>query len=417
MAQHQLKQISIDELTPGMYVVGVDVPWYRTPFLTHKRLIQDPATIDIMRQCGIRTVTIDPGKGKDASTQRPAELGTPATATEPTSAQDAPLSHSPLDEAQSAQELYAAAEEAINQMFDQLMQGAPPSSSIAKATVTSIMRHLLTSRDDLMTQLALRKIKRFDQSLAAHSLDTCILALTVSVECGLDHVSQLHLGTGALLHDVGYVRLPRNLVRKRHEDGCTEEERALLRQHPSLGLTMLAEWNDIPDEVAHIIHHHHERVDGSGFPEGLAHTAISPLAQIVGIVDWYDSLVSRRGGRPAMLPHDAVRRLFLSAKEGRFELPFIETAVRVIGVYPIGSLVLLNTGEHAIVVGLNAEARLKPNVLIIKGPRGEAYVRPQRVDLAAPQQAAHTIIRVLDPTHEFVNIALYLDNTTSERSP
>jgi HD-GYP domain-containing protein (c-di-GMP phosphodiesterase class II) len=417
MAQHQLKQISIDELTPGMYVVGVDVPWYRTPFLTHKRLIQDPATIDIMRQCGIRMVTIDPGKGKDTSGQEPNDHGKPTPVEETASAWVSTPSLSPLDEAHSAQELYAAAEEAIHQMFDHLMQGGPPSSSIAKATVTNVMRHLLINRDGLMTQVALRKIKRFDQSLAAHSLDTCILALAVSVEYGLDHPAQLHVGSGALLHDAGYVRLPRNLVRKRHEEGCTEEERTLLRQHPSLGLTMLAGWNDIPDEVTHIIRHHHERLDGSGFPDGLAHTAISPLAQIVGIVDWYDGMVSRRGGRPAMLPNDAVRRLFLSAKEGRFEPTLVETTVRVIGVYPIGSLVLLNTGEQAIVVGLNTEARLKPKVLIIKGPRGEAYVRPQRVDLAAPEQAAHTIVRVLDPAHEFVNIALYLDDPTSEGSP
>ncbi|MCP9451946.1 MAG: DUF3391 domain-containing protein [Nitrospira sp.] len=417
MTHHQLKQISIDELTPGMYVVGVDVPWYRTPFLSHKRLIQDLATIDIMRQCGIRTVTIDPEKGKDTTAPEPADHGNPTPVEEAASAQILTPSLSPLDEAHSAQELYAAAEEAIHQMFDHLMQGGPPSSSIAKTTVTNVMRHLLTNRNDLMTQLALRKIKRFDQSLAAHSLDTCILALAVSVEYGLDHAAQLHLGTGALLHDVGYVRLPRNLVRKRHEEGCTEEERILLRQHPSLGLTVLTAWNNIPDEVTHIIRHHHERVDGSGFPDGLHCTSLSLLAQIVGMVDWYDSMVSRRGGRPTMLPHDAVRRLFLSAKEGSFEPTLIETAVRVVGVYPIGSLVLLNTGEQAIVVGLNSEARLKPKVLIIKGPRGEAYVRPQRVDLAAPKQAAHTIVRVLDPAHEFVNIALYLDDPTSEGSP
>ncbi|MFN3680663.1 MAG: HD-GYP domain-containing protein [Nitrospira sp.] len=417
MAQHQLKQISIDELTPGMYVVGVDVPWYRTPFLIHRRLIEDPTTINIMRQCGIRTVTIDLEKGKDTTTQEPADPRKPATVMEAAPAQDSPPFCSPLDEARSAHELYAAAEEAIDRMFDHLRHGGPSSSLIAKATVTNVMRHLLTDHDDLMTQLALRKIKRFDQSLAAHSLDTCVLALAVAIECGLDHIAQLHLGTGALLHDAGYVRLPRNLVRKRYEDGCTESERMLLRQHPSLGLTVLAEWSDIPDEVTSIIRHHHERLNGSGFPNGVSCAALSRLAQIVGIVDWYDGMVSRRGGRPAMLPNDAICQLFLSAKEGWFDPTLVETTIRVLGIYPIGSLVLLNTGEQAIVTGLNPQAQLKPKVLIIKGPRGEAYVKPQWVDLATPRQAAHTIVRVLDPTHEFVNIALYLGDTTREGSP
>ncbi|MCS6897689.1 MAG: HD domain-containing protein, partial [Nitrospira sp.] len=228
--------------------------------------------------------------------------------------------------------------------------------------------------------------------------------------------AQLHLGTGALLHDAGYLRLPRNLVRRRHE--CAGEERALLQRHPQLGVTVVEECDNVPDEVKGIILHHHERLDGSGFPQGIKRDDISTLAQVVGIVDWYDGMVSRRSGRPAMLPTDAVRRLFLSGKEGRFDAALIETTVRIVGVYPIGSLVLLNTGEQAVVVGLNHEARLKPKVLVIKGPKGEAYVKPHRVDLAAPprDQAAHTIVRVLDPAHEFVNIALYLDDIALEAS-
>lgn len=412
MAKNELKHISINNLTPGMYVVGVDVPWYQTPFLTHKRLIENTAVIDTMRRCGIRTVTIDPRKGKDVAAIPSSDEGSgqdSGDASTPGS-----ITASSLDQADSANTLYIAAEEAIEQLFDRLMQGGPSPSATAKVTVTNIMRYMLTERDALMTQLAIRKIKRFDQSLAAHSLDTCILSLAVSVEYGLAHAAQLHLGVGALLHDAGYVRLPRNLVRNRHE--CTGQERALLEQHPRLGMTVLAEYDDFHDEVKRIVAEHHERLDGSGFPDGLDHTAISPLAQIVGIVDWYDSLVSRRGGRPAILPNDAVRRLFLSGKEGRFDTALIETTVRIVGVYPIGSLVLLNTGEQAIVVGLNPEARLKPKVLIIKGPRGEAYLKPQRVDLAAPLhgQAAHTIVRVLDPAHEFVNLALYLDDIALE---
>ncbi|MCP9439967.1 MAG: DUF3391 domain-containing protein [Nitrospira sp.] len=413
MAESELKHISIDDLTPGMYVVGVDVPWYRTPFLRHKRLIDTVTTIDTMRRCGIRTVTIDPRKGKDVVAK--ASIDDESNQSDGETVAPDPLDTSP-DPADSANALYLAAEEAIERMFEQLMQGGPPPSAVAKAAVADIMRWILNDREAVMTQLALRKIKRFDHSLAAHALDTCILSLAVSVEYGLDRTAQLLLGTGALLHDVGYLRLPRNLVRNRHE--CTGQERALLEQHPRLGMTVLAECDEVHDEVKRIVAEHHERMDGSGFPDRRGGHDISRLAQIVGIVDWYDGMVSRRGGRPAMLPNDAVRRLFLSGKEGRFDTTLIETTVRIVGVYPIGSLVLLNTGEQAIVIGLNPESRLKPKVLIIKGPRGEAYLKPHRVDLAAPSpdHAAHAVLHVLDPAQEFVNIALYLDNVTIEET-
>lgn len=413
MAESKLKHVSIDDLTPGMYVVGVDIPWYRTPFLRHKRLIDDATTIDTMRRCGIRTVTIDPRKGKDvvekASTDDEGKQSD-GEADAPNSLETSP---GPAD---SANAFYLAAEEAIERMFEQLMQGGPPPSAVAKAAVADIMRWILNDREAVMTQLAVRKIKRFDHSLAAHSLDTCILSLAVSVEYGLDRKTQLLLGTGALLHDIGYLRLPRNLVRNRH--ACTGKERALLEQHPQLGMTVLAECDEVHDEVKRIVAEHHERMDGSGFPDGRRGPDISHLAQIVGIVDWYDGMVSRRGGRPAMLPNDAVRRLFLSGKEGRFDATLIETTVRIVGIYPIGSLVLLNTGEQAIVIGLNPEARLKPKVLIIKGPRGEAYLKPQRVDLAAPasDHAAHTVLHVLDPAQEFVNTALYLNDVALEEA-
>ncbi|MCP9450914.1 MAG: DUF3391 domain-containing protein [Nitrospira sp.] len=415
MTESKLKQISIDDLTPGMYVVGVDVPWYRTPFLSHKRLIEGTAIIDTMRGCGIRTVTIDPRKGKDVAA-KPSSDGSSGQDEEEAATPDSIIAAS-LDQADSANAFYSAAEEAIERMFDRLMQGGPPPSAVAKAAVVNIMRWILNDREAVMTQLAVRKIKRFDQSLAAHALDTCILSLAVSVEYGLDHDAQTLLGTGALLHDAGYLRLPRNLVRTRHE--CTGQERALLEQHPRLGLAVLAECDDVHDEVKRIVAEHHERMDGSGFPERRGGQDISRLAQIVGIVDWYDGMVSRRGGRPAMLPNDAVRRLFLSGKEGRFDEALIETTVRIVGVYPIGSLVLLNTGEQAIVVGLNPAARLKPKVLVIKGPRGEAYLKPHPVDLASPSggETAPVIVRVLDPAHEFVNIALYLDDVALEAAP
>jgi HD-GYP domain-containing protein (c-di-GMP phosphodiesterase class II) len=299
-------------------------------------------------------------------------------------------------------------------MFTSLEQGNPPSPSLTETVVSGVLMQIINDRSAVMTHLALQKLKQFDCSLAAHALDTCILSLIVAVESELDDATQAQLGTGALLHDAGYARLPHNLVRRR--EVCTEQERLLLQQHPALGAALLTKTAGIDEAVTRIVAEHHERVDGSGFPAGQRQDSISRLATIVGIVDWYDGMVSRRGGRAAMLPVDAVRRLFIAGQQGQFEQSVVEVVIRSIGVYPIGSLVLLNTGEHAIVARVNPGQRLKPLVKIIRGPRSEMYPTPLLIDLAAQtsDQDPRSVLRGLDPVKESINIAMYLDETPAE---
>jgi putative nucleotidyltransferase with HDIG domain len=222
------------------------------------------------------------------------------------------------------------------------------------------------------------------------------------------------LGAGALLHDIGYVRLPRNLYRRNHD--LTEQERAMMQQHTALGLAMLQEAREDRTAIVRIVAEHHECSDGSGFPHKLTGDSISVLAQLVGLVDLYDGMVSRRGGRPAMLPHDAIRQLFRLGDTGQYPKDLIQTMIGSLGVYPIGSLVRMNTGEQAVVVGMNFTQRLKPVVKMITGPQGGSYITPIRVDLGAQAAGAtaRTITKVLDPLHERVNVAMFLDGIHEE---
>lgn len=411
------KRISIDQLTPGMFVVEMDQPWYRTPFLFHKRLIKDAETIELMRHHGIRTVVIDASKGKDVAGEPNETVAKPADSSS-VSSPSSETSDGQLSETTNgsgrmspAQQLYAEAHEAVDRIFADLEQGVPPPPAETKAIVSRVLTRVIDDRASLLVHLAVQQIKQFGRSVAAHSLDVCVLALVVGVESGLDETALAQLGAGALLHDAGYVRLPRNLVRRR--DDCSEQERVLLQQHPMLGVALLGQRKDMPDGVVRIVAEHHERGDGSGYPTGAKREAISQLAKIVGLVDLYDGMVSRRSGRVAMLPHDAVRRLFLLGECGQFEKVLVETVIRSVGVYPVGSLVRLNTGEQAVVVGINPGQRLKPLVKIVGGPQGESYATPLPVDLAAQTQGrvVRSVLRVLDPVQERVNIAMYLDET------
>ncbi len=420
-----LKRIEISQLIPGMYIVEMDVPWYQTPFLSHKRLIKDQQTIQIMKQHGIRVVTIDTTKGCDlpsptsspSSLQRDSPSAPPAPSEPPNQpvAQQTGTPPAPKRDEQLTAVMYAQAQEAVGRIFDDLERGIPPSPETIKAVVSNVLTQVLSDRAAMTTQVAIQQIKQFDRSLASHALDTCILALIVAIESSFDTTLQEHIGTGALLHDAGYVRLPRNLVRKRDE--CTGQDKVLLQQHGKLGVALLSNHPGIDEHILRIIGEHHERANGSGFPAGLRNEAISRSAQIIGIVDYYDGMVSHRGAKPSMIPHDAVRQLFLAGESGLFEKSLVEIMIRSIGVYPVGSLVRLNTGEQAVVIGANPQQRLKPLIKVTTDPQGRAYPTPVQIDLANPSSHEHTVrsvLRVLDPAQERINIAMHLDQSSTQ---
>jgi putative nucleotidyltransferase with HDIG domain len=473
--------ITIDQLKPGMFIVGMDQPWFRTPFLFHKRLIRNTSDIDQLRQCGIREVRIDPSQGLDvepapsgdispasntqdtaaapqpypagktASTEQapqghaceevratqPQSPGTQkdtpplnkreATATPqpnhsvqqpspvpPVTQENAPRTSNAREQTAAAQETYREAACTMERMFEELEAGVVPRPATLRTVVGNVLSRVLEDGASMLSLLSLQQMKRFDRTLASHALDVCTLSLIVAQDYGVAEGDLEALGAGALLHDIGYVRLPRNLYRRSHD--LTEQERTLMQQHPALGLAILQDAQEDRDEVVRIVAGHHECSDGSGFPHKLTGNSLSVLAQLVGLVDAYDGMVSRRGGRPAMLPHDAIRQLFRLGDTGQYAKDLIRAMIGSLGVYPIGSLVLLNTAERAVVVGMSHRQRLKPVVKVITGPHGESYPTPIRIDLGAQTagNSERTIKKALDPLHERVNVAMFLDGIHEE---
>jgi len=403
------KTIRIDQLTPGMFVAGMDQPWYKTPYLVHHFLIKSEKEIAELKRYGVREVTIDPNKGLDLP-DRPKETPESQTAADTTDAAESGQAALPqFKPSLSERELYREAETAVERVFDGLHAGQTTSVPAIKSVVGGMFDRILKNRTAMMTQVFLNQMRRFDGGLASHAIDTCIVSLIFATEFGLPPDDVERLGIGALLHDVGYVRLPRNLYRSRRELAMHEEE--LMRQHPRLGVTVLAKCQELPDVARHVVSEHHERVDGSGFPAGLSGGALSQAGQFVGLVDTYESLITHRAGRLPLSPFQAIRHLFMLGEKNTFDKAIVEVAIKCLGVYPIGSVVKLNTGERAIVVGIHPEHRLKPILKVILGPKGEVYASPVEVDLVAEQKAPiRSIVTALDPTTEQINVAMYLDN-------
>ncbi len=413
------KRIPVDQLKLGMYIVGMDQPWYRTPFLLHKWLVTNPDDITQLMRHGIREVTIDLERGRDigddTAEQAPVISGEPAAdvlpADEPVASSDDvdALPDSTVQQAAASKAAYRDALETMERIFNELEAGQSPKTVTLKHLVAGLLSRILAHPESMMTEFFLEKMRRFERTLASHCIDVCVLALIVGVEYGCGEADRETLGVGALLHDIGYVRLPRNVYRK--SCALTEPEKTLMQQHPQLAAVVLSQGDPLPEDVARIIAQHHECLDGSGFPHKLKNGSISTLAQLVGLVDTYDGLVGARPGRPPLLPHDAIRQLFVLGEKGRYDKALIEVAIKSLGVYPIGSLIKLNTSEKAVVTGLNYTDRLKPRIRIISGPTGDLHKVPVDVDLTItnPDEPMRTILRALDPHQEHVDLPGYFE--------
>lgn len=409
------KRIGIGALKPGMFVVGMDQPWYKTPFLFHKRLVGSDDDISLLRRHGIQEVLIDTTKGLDLdepvaeclSIQPPTEPPKPVPA-EPAVLSEAEQAR---QKAKAARAAYGEAMKALDRVLDDLEGGHPAAMSNLKKVIGNVLGRIMDHPQSMLTQFCIQKMQEFDRTLASHAMDVGVLSLIIAHEMRYAPTDQEELGIGALLHDVGYLRLPRNLYRKGRE--LNTHERSLMQQHPQLADTVITQAlaGAVSEKTRRIIVEHHERVDGSGFPQGLRGDAVFGLGQLVGLVDTYDGMVSWRTEQAPMLPHDAIRQLFVLGEKGRFDKALVEVAIKALGVYPIGSLIRLNTGERAIVVGIHPEHRLKPTVKIVTGPQGEPYGEPLTVDLASAEsgQPVRTILRALDPRHEQVKVSDYFD--------
>ncbi len=403
------KPILIDQLTVGMFIAGLDQPWYRTPFLLHKWLVSNPDDIVQLKRHGIQVVTIDTDRGLDvgAAPAAPEAAPLPEPPSAPEIVEAATNGHS--SPAAAAAATYREAMEAVERVFTDLEAGHLPKITALKPVVSKLLKQVVDHPEAMMIQFCLDKMRRFDGTLANHGMDVCVLTLILAVENSCTEVEMEALGLGALLHDIGFVRLPRNLYRK--TSPLTEQEQVLMRQHPQLAATVLSKIDLLPEAVSHIIAQHHEFQDGSGYPKLVKPGGLSPLAQLMALADTYDDLVTSRYGRAPLLPHDAIRQLFVLGAKGRYDKNLVEVAIKMLGVYPLGSLIKLNTNECAVVIGLNHEDRLRPRIRIIRGPDGEIQNPPVESDLQnqATDQPARTILRALDPRQEQIDLPQYLD--------
>jgi len=225
----------------------------------------------------------------------------------------------------------------------------------------------------------LTDIRAYDDYTFGHSVNVAILAAFAGIGVGYEKTKLRELALGGLLHDVGKMFIPREILNKPAK--LTEDEMTVMKGHAFLGFELLRKNNpEISLLVAHMAFQHHERPNGSGYPRGLQGEEIHEYANIIAIADVYDALTSDRPYRKGILPNEAYEVL-LELTRTQVDIDLLKIFFKYIAIYPIGSVVQLNTGEVGVVINVHPQSTLRPKVRIVLDNSGNAVQKVYEIDL------------------------------------
>jgi len=401
------KRISIDQLKIGMTVEKLDRSWLATPFLRHRFRITSSAQIQQLHASGVQQLDVEAdGADLDSGPLMPA-MPAEAEPSQPIAPPLEPeLSTIPFaEELPAARQVYKAAKLIIQQAMEDVRMGRALNMEAVSEVVENMSDSILRNPDALTS---LTRLKQFDEYTFFHSVNTSALALSVGRHLGYERVPLLQLGTGVLLHDIGKTLIPVEILNKpgRYEAGEFE----IMKQHALRGAEILANTTGLNDMFLKPTLEHHERIDGTGYPHRRSKADISQFGLIAAIVDIYDAVTSDRCYHKGKTPHDTLQMLYKLGAQGHVDGTLVQQFVQVVGVYPVGSCVLLNTGETAIVKQFNHQAPIRPLVVLITDEAGHHRSTPHDLDLAAElRQEKQTIASILDPATLGIDPRTYLD--------
>lgn len=293
----------------------------------------------------------------------------------------------------------------IKTAYEDTRKGRRIDTQGARKVVGGLLESVIRN-PDAMTWLT--QLKKEDEYTAEHSLNVCIFALTFGRHLNLEENALQELGLGALLHDIGKMKVPNDILNK--PEKLTEQEFAIIQRHPEFGYQALSQDKQLPQSTLDIAHAHHERSNGRGYPRGLKEETISFFTKIVSIVDVYDAITSNRCYHTGTPANQALDMLFKSRTE-HFDDELVDEFIKCIGVYPIGSPVEMNTGEIAIITGINPARRLAPIVTLIMDEQKRPYAQPRTVNLSLLGEganASYRIVKILGPGSHNINMSDYL---------
>lgn len=372
--------IAVDDLRVGMFV-HLELGWWAHPFALSSFKLTTAEQISTIKGLGLKQVRWSPEKSTSpdeepappATTQAAAnDEGAPGDATPVLPAAEASdaAETTQLQRAHERRQLLAAQREANRLCARQYNEAAKSWKAAADLVLdqpraaretTEALTHAMLTKMMVDGELCIRVLAEVHADRAtAHALNVAVISMLMGRVFGFSAAEMLDVGVGALLHDVGKVELP---DRVRHVDlQAAPADQALYREHVARGV-VLAKRMDLAPGAMLVIAQHHEMADGSGFPQKLGVDRMTAAARIVALVNRYDNLCDPTSPAHALTPHEALSLIFAQTRS-KFDASMLNAFIRMMGVYPPGSVVQLTDDRFALVTNVNSSRPLKPRVLV-----------------------------------------------------
>lgn len=374
-----IKLIAIDQLRPGMYVNDVNCAWMDHPFTANHFMVEDEKRTRDIRALGVRELYIDTARGLDVI-----DSPTVEDVREQTDACMTRIAEEAHDDArrvdlareiERAVPLHREANRIVRDMLADVRLGKQVEIERIEPLVESMVDSIFRNQDAL---LPLARLKQHDGYTFQHSVSVCALMVAFARGLGLQRAIIKDIGIGALLHDVGKARVPDAVLNKPAK--LTEAEFAQMKSHVVQSIVILQNTPGLSQIALDVAGQHHERYDGTGYPNKLKGAAISLYGRMAAIVDVYDAISSDRVYHKGMSPTAALGRL-LEWSKYHFDPTLVRAFVRSIGIYPTGTLVRLQSDRLAIVVEQHPDKLLQPKLNVIYQAAKRYYLEPEMLDL------------------------------------
>jgi len=387
------KKISVSEVRIGMYIDEICGSWMDHPFWKKSFLLESDKDLATLQNSSISEVWIDTGLGCDVEVGSHAifeddvakDVENELSRISASTPAQIPL-HKELDHARA---LLAEGKTAITSMFNEVRMGNAIKISEAEPLVDEISLSIARNPEAFLN---LARLKNVDDYTYLHSVAVCGLMIALGKTLGMSGRDLKDVGIAGLMHDVGKALIPNEVLNKPGK--LTDEEFEVMKGHPRKGWEVLNVAEGANAIALDVCLHHHERVDGKGYPERLSGDNLTLFARMGAVCDVYDALTSNRCYKAGWEPAETIRKM-AEWREGHFDEKVFQAFVKTIGIYPSGSLVRLKSGRLAIVLEQSSKSLLTPVVKVFFSTKSNAPIMPEMLDLSRSQE---TIVSAEDPT-------------------
>ncbi len=399
-------QYRVEELEKGMYIAELDRPWVGTPFMFQGFTIESDEELAQLRELCKHVFVDDLKSSADMNLQKKlhsAVRGSTITVE--------------FQEWKGLEKLRETLTKIKTQSDDTVVrltqyaesetnESSPSDRQVRfRETRNAVTRLIDTIAADPKTSQWMRILSEQDATLGRHAMNTTTLAVGFAGALGWDTALKAAVGEGAMLHDIGMAKIPKQIRDKPGK--LSKDEFNLIKLHPGYAATKLESNAGLDPRVLEIVRHHHERLDGSGYPDGLKDDMIPEYVQLVSICDVYDSYITDQCYREKFTSSAAMAHITKRAIR-HFSRELIEKFIRWIGIYPLGSLVNLRNNSLAIIVASDEKKRLHPTVLLVRDADGKALLPRRTLNLqfidSAGLSAEWGLREIVDPKSVQINV-------------